>query len=128
RAGGGQEESGGASAWGGGEPLLHRFEARPGDAILIQAGTVLAIGAGVLLAEIQQMSDATFRVFDWNRVGPDGKPRTLHIEQAMQSIEFKRGPVNPTAPRAERLDGVGSVERLARSPYFAVERLRLRGT
>jgi mannose-6-phosphate isomerase len=45
----------------------------------------------------------------------------------MQSIEFKRGPVNPMAARAERLDGAGSVERLARSPYFAVERLRLSG-
>ena len=59
-------------------PCLHRFEARPGDSILIEAGTVHAIGAGVLLAEIQQMSDATFRVFDWDRVGTDGKPRQLH--------------------------------------------------
>jgi mannose-6-phosphate isomerase len=117
-----------AIATGDVEPLLHRFEARPGDAILIEAETVHAIGAGVLLAELQQMSDATFRVFDWNRVGPGGRPRELHVEQAMQSIDFKRGPVNPMAPRAERLDGIGSVERLARSPYFAVERLRLRGT
>ena len=51
------------------EPLLHRFPARPGDCIMIEAGTVHAIGAGVLLAEIQQMSDATFRIHDWGRVG-----------------------------------------------------------
>ncbi len=95
------------------EPLLHRFEARPGDSVLIEAGTVHAIGAGVLLAEIQQMSDATFRVFDWNRVGPDGKPRQLHIEQAMESIDFRRGPVNPIIPRVEEIDGVGTRERLA---------------
>src|SRR5262249_19548356 len=57
------------------EPLLHRVSARPGECILIEAGTVHAIGAGVLLAEIQQTSDATFRVYDWGRVGPNGKPR-----------------------------------------------------
>ncbi len=108
------------------EPLLHRFEARPGDSVLIEAGTVHAIGAGVLVAEIQQMSDATFRVFDWNRVGPDGKPRQLHIEQAMESIDFLRGPVNPFTPRVEERDGVGTRERLARSAYFALERRTIR--
>ena len=60
---------------------------------------------GVLLAEIQQMSDATFRVYDWNRVGPDGKPRELHIREAMESIDFQRGPVNPVTPIVEALDG-----------------------
>src|SRR5262245_48764758 len=108
------------------EPLLHRFEPKPGDSILIEAGTVHAIGAGVLLAEIQQMSDATFRVFDWNRLGADGKPRPLHIREAMESIDFGRGPVNPMPPEVEDLAGVGTRERLARSPYFTIERLRLR--
>ena len=60
---------------GGVAPLLHRLEPKTGDCILIESGTVHAIGAGVLLAEIQQTSDATFRVYDWGRVGPDGKPR-----------------------------------------------------
>jgi mannose-6-phosphate isomerase len=110
------------------EPLLHRFEARPGDSILIEAGTVHAIGAGVLLAEIQQMSDATFRVFDWNRSGPDGKPRELHIEQAMESLDFARGPVDPITPEVEERDGIGSREPLAHSRYFALERLRIRRT
>jgi mannose-6-phosphate isomerase len=110
------------------EPLLHRFPARPGDSILIEAGTVHAIGAGVLLAEIQQMSDATFRVFDWNRVGADGKPRELHIEQAMESIDFHRGPVNPISPYVEKLDDAGHRERLARSSFFALERLTIRQT
>ena len=58
-----------------------------------------AIGAGVLLAEIQEMSDATFRIYDWGRAGPDGKPRQLHIREAMESIDFDRGPVGPIAPR-----------------------------
>jgi mannose-6-phosphate isomerase len=108
------------------EPLLHRFGARAGVSILIEAGTVHAIGAGVLLAEIQQMSDATFRVFDWNRVGPDGKSRQLHISQAMESIDFRRGPVDPIVPELESIEGVGTREHLARSSYFALERLRLR--
>lgn len=108
------------------EPLLHRFDARPGDCILIPAGTVHAIGAGVLLAEIQQMSDATFRVHDWGRVGPDGQPRTLHPAEALESTDFEAGPVSPIAARPERIAG-GTRERLARSPFFALERLRLDG-
>lgn len=107
------------------EPLLHRFPARPGDAILIEAGTVHAIGAGVLLAEVQQMSDATFRVFDWNRVGADGKPRELHIDQAMESIDFGRGPVDPMKTHIDDLGGAGTRERLPDSRYFALERWRL---
>jgi len=108
------------------EPLLHRFEPRPGDSILIEAGTMHAIGAGVLLAEFQEMSDATFRVYDWGRLGSDGKPRPLHIREALESIDFKRGPVNPIVPEKEPIPG-GTRERLARSPYFALERLSLNG-
>jgi mannose-6-phosphate isomerase len=82
------------------ELCLHRFEPRAGDAILAPAGTIHAIGAGVLMAEIQQSSDATFRLYDWNRVGPDGQPRTLHLEQGLAAIDFQRGPVNPVPGRA----------------------------
>jgi mannose-6-phosphate isomerase len=121
----GPEELKGAIQAGDVERLLHRFEPRPGDSILIEAGTVHAIGAGVLLLEIQQMSDATFRVFDWNRVGDDGQPRPLHIREAMESIDFDRGPVDPITPELEEIPGGGVRQRLARSPYFAMERLRL---
>ncbi|MHB1556535.1 MAG: type I phosphomannose isomerase catalytic subunit [Isosphaeraceae bacterium] len=125
RPGVGPEDFRRAIETGAVEPLLHRFPARPGDAILIEAGTVHAIGAGVLLAEVQQMSDATFRVFDWNRVGADGKPRELHIEQAMESIDFGRGPVDPMKTRVEEFGGVGTREQLPASRYFALERWRL---
>ncbi len=109
------------------EPLLHRFDAKAGDCIMIPAGTVHAIGAGVVLAEIQQMSDATFRVYDWGRVGPDGKPRQLHIAQALEATDFDAGPVSPISPIAINLpDGVGTRERLSRCDYFALERLRIR--
>jgi mannose-6-phosphate isomerase len=77
------------------ETCLHSFEPKAGDCVLIEAGTVHALGAGLLIAEIQQASDTTFRLFDWNRVGIDGKSRPLHIEQALDVIDFNRGPVNP---------------------------------
>ena len=99
--------------------------AESGRLHLDRVGTVHAIGAGVLLAEIQQTSDATFRVYDWGRVGPDGKPRALHIEQALESIDFERGPVEPIAPRIEPLSAGGTREHLSRSAYFALERLNL---
>lgn len=108
------------------EPLLHRFEAKPGACIMIPAGTVHAIGAGIVLAEIQQMSDATFRVHDWGRVGTDGRPRQLHLAEALESIDFAAGPVDPLVPTAEPIAG-GTRERLAHCPYFALERLRLNG-
>ena len=103
------------------EPLLHRFPAVEGDCIMIPAGTVHAIGAGVVLAEIQQMSDATFRVHDWGRLGPDGSPRALHLAEALEATDFDAGPVSPM-----RVEGApGSVEHLARCPYFAIDRLNL---
>ncbi|WP_165245342.1 type I phosphomannose isomerase catalytic subunit [Paludisphaera soli] len=104
------------------EPLLHAFEPKPGDCVLVEAGTVHAIGAGVLLAEVQQTSDATFRVFDWNRVDAEGKPRDLHVEQALRCIDFARGPVGPVAPSALVLEDGDVREPLVRCRYFELER------
>jgi len=59
-----------------------------GDTLFIPSGMIHAIGAGLLIYELQQNSDTTYRVFDWNRIMPDGKPRELHIAQSMQSIDF----------------------------------------
>jgi len=106
------------------EPLLHRFEPKPGDCVMIPAGTVHAIGAGIVLAEIQQMSDATFRVHDWGRVGPDGQPRQLHPSEALESVDFNRGPVNPWQSKVESIAG-GTRERLSHCPYFELERYHL---
>ena len=108
------------------EPLLHRFEARKGDCVMIPSGTIHAIGAGVLLAEIQQMSDATFRVYDWDRVGPDGTPRQLHIDEALAATDFARGPVNPLETRPEST-AFGTVEPLSHCAFFALERWTLTG-
>jgi mannose-6-phosphate isomerase len=68
------------------ETCVHRFAVAPGDSILVRSGTVHAIDAGNLILEIQQNSDTTYRVYDWGRVGLDGKPRQLHRREAMASI------------------------------------------
>jgi mannose-6-phosphate isomerase len=81
------------------QDCLHQFEPQPGDCLYLPAGTVHAVGGGVLFAEVQQTSDATFRLFDWNRVDAAGKSRTLHIEEAMACIDWRAGPVQPV--RAE---------------------------
>src|ERR1051325_2254154 len=67
---------------------FHRIEVKAGDAMFLPSGRVHALGAGSVLFEIQQNSDTTYRVFDWNRVGLDGKPRELHVAQALASIDF----------------------------------------
>jgi mannose-6-phosphate isomerase len=74
---------------------LHRVPVTAGDCVMIPAGTVHALGAGLLVAEIQQASDTTFRLYDWDRPGPDGKPRQLHLEKGLQAIDFEIGPVDP---------------------------------
>ncbi len=68
---------------------FHRLAVQKGDAIFLPSGRVHAIGAGNVIFEIQQNSDTTYRVFDWNRVGLDGKPRDLHVEQSLASIDFE---------------------------------------
>jgi mannose-6-phosphate isomerase len=70
------------------ESCVHRFPVRAGDSILVESGRLHAIDAGNLILEIQQNSDTTYRVYDWGRVGLDGKPRQLHVEQSMRSIDF----------------------------------------
>jgi mannose-6-phosphate isomerase len=70
-----------------------------GECIFIPAGTVHAIGAGLVIAEIQQASDTTFRLFDWNRVDAQGNPRTLHIQQSLEVIDYDGGPVTPQTPQ-----------------------------
>lgn len=104
------------------ELCLHSFEPKPGDCVFIPAGTVHAIGAGILLGEIQQASDVTYRVFDWNRVGADGKPRPLHIEQALASIDFAAGPVSPQVPQPTDR---AAAERLVDCDKFVLDRVKL---
>ncbi len=73
---------------GGVESALHEIAVCSGESIFIPSGRLHAIGAGNVIIEIQQNSDTTYRVFDWNRAGLDGKPRALHISESMTSIDF----------------------------------------
>jgi len=98
---------------------VHSFEARPGDALLIPAGTVHALGAGLLVAEIQQAADTTFRLFDWNRVAPDGKPRPLHVEQALEAIDFA---ARPPAAVHTAAAATGTTQQILDCPYFTLIR------
>ena len=68
---------------------LHTVPVKAGDAMLVPAGRVHTIGPGNVIFEIQENSDTTYRIYDWNRPGPDGKPRQLHIEQAIEAIDFE---------------------------------------
>ena len=60
----------------------------------------MRLGGGLLVAEIQQSSDTTWRLFDWNRLGPDGRPRALHIAEPLDAIDYSAGPVSPVQPSA----------------------------
>jgi mannose-6-phosphate isomerase len=75
------------------ESCLHTIEPRVGDCVFIPPGLVHALGEGLVVAELQQSSDVTFRLFDWNRLDPAGNPRPLHIEQALDVIDYDHGPV-----------------------------------
>ena len=71
------------------EDVLNRVEVKPGDTFFVYPGLIHAIGAGVLLAEIQQTSDVTYRIYDWDRKDKNGKTRELHQEEALEAIDFK---------------------------------------
>ncbi len=95
------------------EKILNKIEVKTGDTVYIPAETVHAIGKGILLAEIQQTSDITYRIYDWNRLGLDGKPRELHTEKALEAIDFQAKPDFRN-------------ENLIKTPYFTIEKLSVK--
>lgn len=101
------------------ELCLHHFEPQPGDCVFLPAGVVHALGAGLLVAEIQQSSDATYRLYDWNRIGPDGRPRALHVERALEAIDYHHGPCLPPEPQPTSLP---HVSRLVECDKFVLDR------
>lgn len=104
------------------ELFLRFYPVKPGDTFMIPAGTVHAIGKGVLLAEIQQPSDITFRIYDWNRVDADGNRRELHTEEAFEAIHseenLKDFQVHYTPERNKTIS-------LVKSPYFTTNLLEM---
>jgi mannose-6-phosphate isomerase len=82
---------------------VHKIQVKTGDAVFLPAGRLHALGAGNLLIEVQQNSDTTYRVFDWNRVDDEGRQRQLHIDQALQCIDFNDVAPNLIEPQGELL-------------------------
>jgi len=95
---------------------IHSFPIKAGDAMFIPSGRIHAIGTGNLIVEVQQNSDTTYRVFDWNRLGLDGEPRKLHVRQSLESINFED-------PEPQIATPVGDV--IAECEFFRVEKWTL---
>ncbi|MBC8126545.1 MAG: class I mannose-6-phosphate isomerase [Gloeobacteraceae cyanobacterium ES-bin-144] len=95
------------------EKCIHAISPKPGESIFIPSGRLHAIGAGFLIHEIQQNSDTTYRVFDWNRLGLNGEPRDLHVAESIASIDF-----NDFEPTMDTPQG----ETLASCAYFKTDR------
>ncbi|ETK02499.1 mannose-6-phosphate isomerase, partial [Tannerella sp. oral taxon BU063 isolate Cell 2] len=101
--------------------VLKRYEVRPGDVFFLPAGRVHAIGAGCFVAEIQQTSDVTYRIYDYDRVGADGRKRELHVAEALEAIDytFYADHRQPYTPRYD------VVVKLIHCPYFTTHLLDL---
>jgi len=120
-----REAFGRAIAAGGLEPYLHYLPVQAGDHICVPAGTLHAIMEGLLIAEIQQNSNTTYRVYDWNRLGADGKPRPLHLDKALDVIDFQRA--EPALQPATLVAEHAGLRRwqLCRNRYFVTERVEM---
>ena len=105
--------------------LLHRIPVHAGDCYYLPSGTVHALGAGVVVAEIQTPSDVTYRVFDWNRVdSATGKPRQLHIEEALQCSRFGSQTIDGELHVTEHT-AFGQVTHLIDCESFVIDRVRM---
>lgn len=111
---------------GGVGGLLRAVRLVPGDCVFLPPGTLHAPGAGVLFAEVQQNSDLTYRVYDWERVGPDGQPRALHLEKALAVIDWEAPREEKVTPQVLADDGLRK-ELLVRCSKFTAERWTLSG-
>lgn len=107
------------------EPRLHFLPVKRGDFVDVPAGTLHAILGGILVAEIQQNSNTTYRVYDWNRVGKDGKPRDLHIDKSLDVINFDQVEPPPCSGDIVADDGGVKRKRLVSNRYFTVEEVDL---
>lgn len=106
--------------------VVRQVPVERGDVFFIEAGTLHAIGKGILIAEIQQNSNTTYRVYDYGRVGADGKPRELHIDRAVEVTGLKPVERKPGAAQGEPRQEEGYLDTLLAScDYFTVHRLEL---
>lgn len=106
------------------EEVLNRVCAKPGDVFFIKPGTVHAIGAGLMICEIQQNSNTTYRVYDYNRRGADGKLRELHVDKAAEVSDFTPSSSADSSGEVKSFDGYTS-QTIAKCKYFTTERLNI---
>lgn len=104
--------------------ILNKVNVKPGDAFFIPAGAIHAIGRGILIAEIQQTSDITYRVFDWNRVDADGNARELHTELALDAIDFLSHPKYNVTVEAK----VNDIVEIVSCDYFTTNIVSVSGS
>jgi mannose-6-phosphate isomerase len=104
------------------EDLLFAHAPQPGDCYFLPAGTVHAIGGGLVLFEVQQTSDLTYRLYDWGRTDPrTGRPRDLHLEKGLACVDYRHGPCRPARPTVE-VRGRARLVPLAECAYFTLGR------
>ncbi len=102
--------------------ILRRVPVKAGETYYLPAGTLHAIGAGIILFETQQASDLTYRIFDWNRVGADGKPRELQVQKAADVLDYHQGTRSAAETIAYKYEGLDRTALVA-SSNFIVERV-----
>lgn len=102
--------------------ILNQQEVKKGDVFFLETGTIHAIRAGIIIAEIQQTSDITYRIYDWDRVGTDGKPRELHVEQALDAMNY-----NSTDTQKQYSKDINRSNNVVDCPYFTTNYLPLNG-
>jgi mannose-6-phosphate isomerase len=108
------------------EECIHRIPVSAGDAMWMPSGRIHALGGGVVVFEVQQNSDTTYRVFDWNRLDDQGKPRQLHVKESLASIDFKD--FEPSLlPRAVKDTAAGRLRPMVKNNLFDVALRQLRG-
>jgi len=106
------------------EPFLHRIPVQAGDVVCVPSGSVHAILSGLLIAEIQQNSNTTYRVFDWNRT-QNGQARPLHIDKALDVINFQQVQPGLCQPELVAQDGGVTRWQLCHNEYFVTERVKM---
>ncbi len=102
--------------------ILRHVPVKAGETFYLPAGSLHAIGGGIVIFETQQASDLTYRIFDWNRTGPDGKPRPLHVDKAADVLDYHRGTTGAIEPITYRLDDMERTVLIA-DRRFTVERI-----
>jgi len=107
-----------------GSELLHEFRPRAGEAMFVPPGTVHVLGPGLVVFEVEQNSDLTYRLYDWGRVGPDGKPRPLHREKCSEVTRPELA-AHRDLPRIELGEPWGSRRYIVASRHFAIEEWRV---